>query len=98
MSAIEAAKHAAVPLPPGVPGGGALPDAVMQATTEQASGQRTALELAQAKAQVTERGMAKQTTVPKVAISPLATTSGRSESSSSPFGHALSLLGDAFVF
>ncbi|NIE55014.1 MULTISPECIES: ImcF-related family protein [unclassified Burkholderia] len=98
MSAIEAAKHAAVPLPPGLPGGGALPDAVMQATTEQASGQRTTLELDQAKTRTAEPGSAKQTAAPKAAISPLATTSGLADSPSSPFGHALRLLGDAFVF
>ncbi|MBN3831949.1 ImcF-related family protein [Burkholderia sp. Ac-20344] len=98
MSAIEAAKHVAVPLPPGLPGGGAVPDTVMPATTEQASGQRTALEFAQTKAQAAERGAAQQTAAAKATISPLATTSGLSESSSSPFGHALSLLGDAFVF
>ena len=36
-SAIAAAKHAAVPLPPGLPGGRPLPDEAMPATTAQAS-------------------------------------------------------------
>ncbi|VWC54365.1 ImcF-related family protein [Burkholderia lata] len=97
-SAIAAAKHAAVPLPPGLPGGRPLPDEAMPATTAQASGQRATLELAQAKTRTAEPGSAKQTASSKAAISPLATTSGLADSSSSPFGHALRLLGDAFVF
>jgi type VI secretion system protein ImpL len=97
-SAIAAAKHAAVPLPPGLPGGRPLPDEAMRATTEQASGQRTASELAQAKTRTATSGSTKQATMPVAAISPLATTSGLADSPSSPFGHAPSLLGDAFVF
>ncbi|OXI83622.1 type VI secretion protein VasK [Burkholderia sp. AU31652] len=97
-SAIAAAKHAAVPLPPGLPGGRPLPDEAMPATTAQASGQRATLELAQAKTRTAEPGSAKQTAAPKAAISPLATTSGLADSPSGPFGHALRLLGDAFVF
>ncbi|UEP38490.1 type VI secretion protein VasK [Burkholderia ambifaria] len=97
-SAIAAAKHAAVPLPPGFPGGSPLPDDTMRAPTEQASGQRTALGLARAKARTAEPGPAKQTSTPKAAISPLATTSGRSDSFPRPFGHALGLPADVFVF
>ncbi|VWD04697.1 type VI secretion protein VasK [Burkholderia lata] len=97
-SAIAAAKHAAVPLPPGLPGGRPLPDEAMRATTEQASGQRTASELAQAKTRTAASGSMKQAAMPVAAISPLATTSGLPDSLSSPFGHALSLLGDTFVF
>ncbi|WP_175694555.1 ImcF-related family protein [Burkholderia ambifaria] len=97
-SAIAAAKHAAVPLPPGLPGGSPLPDETKRASAEQASGQRTALGLARAKARTAEPGPAKQTNTPKAAISPLATTSGRSDSFPRPFGHALGLPADVFVF
>jgi type VI secretion system protein ImpL len=87
-----------VPLPPGFPGGSPLPDETMRASAEQASGQRTALGLARAKARTAEPGPAKQTNTPKAAISPLATTSGRSDSFPRPFGHALGLPADVFVF
>ena len=97
-SAIAAAKHSAVPLPPGFPGGNPLPDDAMRATTKQASGQRAVLDLAQAKTRTAEPESARQTTPPKAAISPLATTSGLSDSPTRPFRHALTLLGDAFVF
>ncbi|MBY4765911.1 ImcF-related family protein [Burkholderia ambifaria] len=97
-SAIAAAKHAAVPLPHGLPGGSPLPDDTMRASAEQASGQRTALGLARAKARPAEPGAAKQTNTPKAAISPLAAMSGRSDSSPRPFGHALGLPADVFVF
>lgn len=97
-SAIAAAKHAAVPLPPGLPGGHPLPDVAKPATTESAASQRSTPELAQAKTRAAKSGATNQTPAPTAAISSLAATSGLSDSPSSPFGHALMLLGDAFVF
>ncbi|WP_175786884.1 MULTISPECIES: ImcF-related family protein [Burkholderia] len=97
-SAIASAKHAAVALPPGLPGGRPLPDAAKPATTEHAVSQRSTPELAQAKTRAAKPGATNRTPAPKAASSPLAATSGFSDFPSSPFGHALMLLGDAFVF
>ncbi|EDT43671.1 ImcF-related family protein [Burkholderia ambifaria] len=97
MSAIEAAKHAAVPLPPGLPGRSRLPDETMWAAPEKVSGRDTDLKPTRAPMQTTTAVSTTQTT-PRPAISPAATTSALSDSPASPFGHALALLGDAFVF
>ncbi|MCA7971892.1 type VI secretion protein VasK [Burkholderia sp. AU39826] len=96
MSAIEAAKHAAVPLPRGLPGRSPLPDETMWAAPEKVSGRDTDLKPTRAPMQTTTAVSTTQTT-PQPAISPAVTTSALPDSPASPFGHALALLGDAFV-
>ncbi|WP_431823231.1 ImcF-related family protein [Burkholderia sp. F1] len=89
-SAIAAAQHAAVPLPPGLPGGLAV------------SGNLPSAAAAKEIAQPTARGAVMDATSPKNtqprATSSLMTTSASAEPLSTPFGHALRLLGDALVY
>ncbi|WP_241239098.1 ImcF-related family protein [Burkholderia stagnalis] len=89
-SAIAAARHAAVPLPPGLPDGLAVWGNVPSAAVAQAIDQPTA------------RGVAADATSPKNAspraTSSLTTTSASAEPLSTPFGHALRLFGDVFVY
>ncbi|WP_175681881.1 ImcF-related family protein [Burkholderia cenocepacia] len=99
-AAIAAAKHAAVPLPPGLPGAMSWSDAPIPTEPEPASKpRRTATaEAARADAQPATSGMKSPKANPRMTVSSLATTSMSSEASSKPFGHALRLLGDAFAF
>ncbi|WP_080439859.1 ImcF-related family protein [Burkholderia ubonensis] len=89
-SAITAAQHAAVPLPPGLPGGLAL------------SGNAPSAAAAKEIAQPTARGAVMDATSPTNAqpraTSSLTTTSASAEPLSTPFGHALRLLGDVLVY
>ncbi|WP_244108409.1 ImcF-related family protein [Burkholderia anthina] len=94
-AAIAAAKHAAVPLPPGLPGAMSLP---MPATPGPASRRAAAAESARADAQPATSGMKSSSANPRMTVSSLATTSMSADASSKPFGHALRLLGDAFAF
>ncbi|OED15204.1 ImcF-related family protein [Burkholderia sp. A2] len=95
-AAIAAAKHAAVPLPPGLPGAMSLQDEPMPATP--APRRTAAAESARANAQPATSGMKSPTADPGMTVSSLATTSMSADASSKPFGHALQLLGDAFAF
>ncbi|MCA8031644.1 type VI secretion protein VasK [Burkholderia arboris] len=97
-SAIEAAKHAAVPLPSGLPGSGPWPDEARWAASEKVSGRNAGLEPARASARTTTAVPTTRTTPPKPWISPVVTTSVLSDPPASSFRHALTLLGDAFVF
>ncbi|MCA8241758.1 ImcF-related family protein [Burkholderia sp. AU32262] len=97
-SAIEAAKHAAVPLPSGLPGSGPLPDEARWAASEKVSGRNAGLEPARASARTTTAVPTTRTMPPKPSISRVVTTSALSDPPASPFRHALTLLGDAFVF
>ena len=97
-SAIEAEKHAAVPLPSGLPGSGPLPDEARWAASEKVSGRNADREPARASARTTTAVPTTRTTPPKPSISPVVTTSALSDPPASPFRHALTLLGDAFVF
>ncbi|WP_080439088.1 ImcF-related family protein [Burkholderia ubonensis] len=89
-SAVAAAQHAAVPLPPGLPGGLAL------------SGNAPSAAAAKEIAQPTARGAVMDATSPTNAqpraTSSLTTTSASAEPLSTPFGHALRLLGDVLVY
>ncbi|PCE33774.1 type VI secretion protein VasK [Burkholderia ubonensis subsp. mesacidophila] len=89
-SAIAAAQHAAVPLPPGLPGGLTVSDNLSSAAA------------AKEIAQPTARGTVVDATSPKNtqprATSSLTTTSASAEPLSTPFGHALRLLGDVLVY
>ncbi|RQR66285.1 type VI secretion protein VasK [Burkholderia sp. Bp9125] len=89
-SAIAAARHAAVPLPPGLPDGLAVSGNVPSAAVAQAIDQPTA------------RGVAADATSPESAspraTSSLTTTSASAEHLSTPFGYALRLFGDVFVY
>ncbi|WP_241241199.1 ImcF-related family protein [Burkholderia cenocepacia] len=95
-AAIVAAKHAAVPLPPGFPGAVSLQDEPMQVTP--APRRTAAAESARADAQPATSGMKSPRANPGMTVSSLATTSTSADASSKPFGHALRLLGDAFAF
>ncbi|PHP87976.1 type VI secretion protein VasK [Burkholderia sp. AU18528] len=97
-SAIEAEKHAAVPLPSGLPGRSPLPDEARWAASEKVSGRNADREPARASARTTTAVPTTRTTPPKPSISPVVTTSALSDPPASPFRHALTLLGDAFVF
>ncbi|KVU66554.1 type VI secretion protein VasK [Burkholderia ubonensis] len=89
-SAVAAAQHAAVPLPPGLPGGLALSSSAPSAAA------------AEEIAQPTARGAVMDATSPTNAqpraTSSLTTTSASAEPLSTPFGHALRLLGDVLVY
>lgn len=89
-SAIAAAKHAAVPLPPGFPDGSTVSDSVPPAAATQAVDQPTA--------RGTAMGSSSSRNVPPRATASLTTTSASAESQSAPFGHALRLLGDVLVY
>ncbi len=102
-AAMAAAKHAAVPLPPGLPGAMSWQDALMPATPEPAPApRRTATaataESARADAHPATSDMKSPKANPEMTVSSLAATSTSSDASSKPFGHALQLLGDAFAF
>lgn len=102
-AAIAAAKHAAVLLPPGLPGAMSWQDAPMPATPEPAPApRRTATaataESARADAHPATSDMKSPKANPEMTVSSLAATSTSSDASSKPFGHALQLLGDAFAF
>ncbi|MCU9955997.1 type VI secretion protein VasK [Burkholderia sp. BKH01] len=93
-AAIAAARHAAVPLPPGLPGAMTWPDEAMPMEAEKASRQTTAI----AEARPGTPGEKPPKSDPRMEVSSLATTSASSDASTRPFGHALRLLGDAFAF
>ncbi|MDN7425896.1 ImcF-related family protein [Burkholderia sp. AU45388] len=95
-AAIAAAKHAAVPLPPGFPGAMSLQDEPMPATP--APRRTAATESARTDAQSATSAMKSPKADPEIAVSSLATTSMSADASSKPFAHALQLLGDAFAF
>ncbi|MGR3906594.1 ImcF-related family protein [Burkholderia sp. SR8] len=97
-AAIGAAKHAAVPLPPGLPGAMSLGDEPVPATPEPAPRRLAATEPTPANGQPPTSGMNSPKADPGMTVSSLATTSTSADSSSKPFGHALQLLGDAFAF
>ncbi len=99
-AAIAAAKHAAVPLPPGLPGAISLRDEPMPATLAPAPRRTSATESARADPHPhpASSGMATPRANPGMTVSSLATTSMSADASSKPFGHALQLLGDAFAF
>ncbi|WP_423394957.1 ImcF-related family protein [Burkholderia sp. LMG 21824] len=93
-AAIDAARHAAVPLPPGLPGAMTWPDEAMPVEAEKVSRQTTAI----AEARPSATGEKPPKSDPRMALSLLATASASSDASIKPFGHALRLLGDAFAF
>ncbi|WP_244134912.1 ImcF-related family protein [Burkholderia sp. BCC0322] len=93
-AAIAAARHAAVPLPPGLPGAMTWPDEAMPVEAEKVSRQPTAI----AEARPSTPVEPPQKSDPRMALSSLATASASSDASIKPFGHALRLLGDAFAF
>ncbi|QVN22454.1 ImcF-related family protein [Burkholderia pyrrocinia] len=93
-AAIAAARHAAVPLPPGLPGAMTWPDEAMPAEAKKASRQTSAI----AEARLSTSGEKPSKSDPRMEVSSLATTSASSDASTRPFGHALRLLGDAFAF
>ncbi|WP_321574390.1 ImcF-related family protein [Burkholderia sp. BE17] len=99
-AAIAAARHAAVPLPPGLPGlpglPGAMawPDEAMPMEAKKASRQTAAI----AEPRPTTPGENPPKSDPRMAMSSLATNSASSDASTRPFGHALRLLGDAFAY
>ncbi|GAU05091.1 type VI secretion protein VasK [Burkholderia stabilis] len=93
-AAIAAARHAAVPLPPGLPGAMTWPDEAMPVEARKASRQTTAIAEARPSAPVEKPPKSD----PRMAVSSLATNSASSDASTRPFGHALRLLGDAFAF
>ncbi|MGU8079839.1 ImcF-related family protein [Burkholderia pyrrocinia] len=93
-AAIAAARHAAVPLPPGLPSAMTWPDEAMPVETRKASRQTTAIAEAGPSTPVEKPPKSD----PRMEVSSLATTSASSDVSTRPFGHALRLLGDAFAF
>lgn len=93
-AAIAAARHAAVPLPPGLPGAMAWPDEAMPVEARKASRQTTAIAEARPSTPVEKPPKSD----PRMEVSSLATNSASSDASTRPFGHALRLLGDAFAF
>ncbi|RQR42160.1 ImcF-related family protein [Burkholderia sp. Bp9142] len=97
-AAIAAAKHAAVPLPPGLPGVMSMRDAPMTEMSQPAPRRSAATQLARPDVQPVSSGTKQPGTHPGMAVSSLATTSMSADEPSRPFGHALRLLGDAFAF
>ncbi len=97
-AAIAAAKHAAVPLPPGLPGAMSLQDEPLPATPDPAPRRTAAVDLPPADARPATSGMKSPRANPGMTVSSLPTTSMSADGSSQPFGHALRLLGDAFAF
>lgn len=93
-AAIAAARHAAVPLPPGLPGAMTWPDEAMPVESRKAPRETTAIAEARPSAPVEKPPKGD----PRMAVSSLATNSTSSDASTKPFGHALRLLGDAFTF
>ncbi|MGS0891835.1 ImcF-related family protein [Burkholderia stagnalis] len=93
-AAIAAARHAAVPLPPGWPGAMAWPDEALPAPPEKVLRQTAAM----AEAGPIASDASPPKADPRMAVSSLATTSIPADASARPFGHALRLLGDAFAF
>lgn len=89
-SAIAAAKHAATPLPPGLPDGLTVSDETPPAAAANAVDRPAARGAAM--------GSASSGHVPPRATASLTTTSASAESRSAPFGHALRLLGDVLVY
>lgn len=89
-SAIAAAKHAATPLPPGLPDGLTVSDETPPAAAANAVDRPAARGAAM--------GSASSGHVPPWATASLTTTSASAESRSAPFGHALRLLGDVLVY
>lgn len=97
-AAIAAAKHAAVPLPPGLPGAMSLQDEPLPATPNPAPRRTAAADSPRADAQPATSGMKSPRAHPGMTVSSLATTAISADASAKPFGHALRLLGDAFAF
>ncbi|WP_409364459.1 ImcF-related family protein [Burkholderia sp. Bp9090] len=93
-AAIAAARDAAVPLPPGLPGAMTWPDEAMPVESRKASRQMAAIAEARPDTPVEQS----PTSDPRMAVSSLATNSASSDAPIRPFGHALRLLGDAFAF
>ncbi|WP_076605996.1 ImcF-related family protein [Burkholderia metallica] len=93
-AAIAAARHAAVPLPPGLPAAMTWPDEATPVEAGKEPRQTTAIAEARPSASVEKP----PTSEPRMALSSLATTSASSDVPTKPFGYALRLLGDVFAF
>ncbi|WP_081067663.1 ImcF-related family protein [Burkholderia stagnalis] len=89
-SAIASAQHAAVPLPSGLPDGLAVSDNVRSAAAAKTTDQPTVRGIA-ADAPSFMKAQPRAT-------SAMTTTSASAEPLSTPFGHALRLFGDVFVY
>ncbi|GAB7534751.1 type VI secretion system membrane subunit [Burkholderia sp. 3C] len=95
--AIVAARHATVPLPPGLPGHVPLPDAAMPTNADTADRQLTATKSPETMAPRVTSGGRVPSTDPHAAMLPPVTMASSSDAASRPFGYALRLLGDALA-